>query len=89
MAQIKRMRKILMFIISVRVKMLVPSRITNLPNVGDLLWRLYIYNPGNKLMAKRQKKKVAFPSYTESVKFKSQSRDTASKRKPYRGLGTR
>ena len=33
--------------------------------------------------------KVAFPRYTESVKFKSQSRDTASKRKPYRGLGTR
>ena len=33
--------------------------------------------------------KVAFPRYTESVKFKSQSRETASKRKPYRGLGTR
>ena len=33
--------------------------------------------------------KVAFPSYTESVKFRSQSRETASKRKPYRGLGTR
>ena len=31
--------------------------------------------------------KVAFPRYTESVKFKSQSRETASKRKPYRGLG--
>ena len=26
--------------------------------------------------------KVAFPRYTESVKFKSQSRETASKRKP-------
>ena len=33
-------------------------------------------------MAKRQK-------YTESVKFKSQSRETALKRKTYRGLGTR
>ena len=33
--------------------------------------------------------KVAFPRYTESVKFRSQSRETASKRKPYRGLGTR
>ena len=34
-------------------------------------------------------RKVAFPRYTESVKFRSQSRETASKRKPYRGLGTR
>ena len=33
--------------------------------------------------------KVAFPIYTESVKFRSQSREAASKRKPYRGLGTR
>ena len=33
--------------------------------------------------------KVAFPRHTESAKFKSQSRETASKRKPYRGLGTR
>ena len=33
--------------------------------------------------------KIAFPCYTESVKFRSQSRETASKRKPYRGLGTR
>ena len=33
--------------------------------------------------------KVAFPRYTESVKFRSQSRETATKRKPYRGLGTR
>ena len=33
--------------------------------------------------------KVAFPRYTESVKFRSQSRKTASKRKPYGGLGTR
>ena len=41
-------------------------------------------------MAKRQNcAEVAFPRYTESVKFKSQSRDTASKRKPYRGLGIR
>ena len=32
---------------------------------------------------------VAVPRYTESVKFRSQSRETASKRKPYRGLGTR
>ena len=32
--------------------------------------------------------KVAFHRYTESVKFTSQSRETASKRKPYRGLGT-
>ena len=32
--------------------------------------------------------KVTFPRYTESVKFRSQSRETASKRKPYRGLGT-
>ena len=34
-------------------------------------------------------RKVAFPRYTESVKFRSQSRQTASKRKPYRGLRTR
>ena len=33
--------------------------------------------------------KLAFPRYTESVKFKSQSRETPSKRKRYRGLGTR
>ena len=33
--------------------------------------------------------KVAFPRYTESVKFRSQSRETASKRKLYRELGTR
>ena len=33
--------------------------------------------------------KVAFPRYMESVKVRSQSRETASKRKPYRGLGTR
>ena len=32
---------------------------------------------------------VAFPRYMESVKFRPQSRETASKRKPYRGLGTR
>ena len=32
---------------------------------------------------------VAFPRYTESAKFRSQSRETASKQKPYRGLGTR
>ena len=34
-------------------------------------------------------RKVAFLTYTDSVKFRSQSRETASKRKPYRGLGTR
>ena len=34
-------------------------------------------------------RKVAFLTYTESVKFRSQSRETASTRKPYRGLGTR
>ena len=33
--------------------------------------------------------KLAFPKYTESVKFRSQVRETASKRKPYRGLVTR
>ena len=33
--------------------------------------------------------KVPFPRYTESVKVTFQSRETASKRKPYRGLGTR
>ena len=33
--------------------------------------------------------KVVFPRYTESVKFRSQRRERASKRKPYRGLGTR
>ena len=33
--------------------------------------------------------KVAFPMYTEMVNFRLQSRETASKRKPYRGLGTR
>ena len=32
--------------------------------------------------------KVAFPRYTESVKFRSQSRERASKRKPYRGHRT-
>ena len=32
---------------------------------------------------------VAFPRYTESVKFMSQSRETASKLKRHRGLGTR
>ena len=34
-------------------------------------------------------RKVAFLMYTEMAKFRSQSRETASKRKPYRGLGTR
>ena len=34
-------------------------------------------------------RKVAFPRYTESVKFMSQSGETASKLKPHRGLGTR
>ena len=34
-------------------------------------------------------RKVAFPRYTESVKFMSQSRETALKLKPHRGLGTR
>ena len=34
-------------------------------------------------------RKVTFPRYTESVKFMSQSRETASKLKPHRGLGTR
>ena len=34
-------------------------------------------------------RKVAFLMYTEMVKFRSQSRETVSKRKPYRGLGTR
>ena len=33
--------------------------------------------------------KIAFPCYMESVKFRSQSRETASKRKPYRVLVTR
>ena len=33
--------------------------------------------------------KVAFPRYTESVTFRSQSRETASKRRPYPRLGTR
>ena len=33
--------------------------------------------------------KVPFPRYTENVKFRFQSRETASKRKPYRGLSTR
>ena len=46
----------------------------------------YIYNPRQKLMAKRQN--LREKSITESVKFMSQSRYTASKRKPYR-LGTR
>ena len=32
---------------------------------------------------------VAFPRYTESGKFKSQSLETVSKRKPDRGLVTR
>ena len=34
-------------------------------------------------------RKVAFLMYTEMVKFRSQSRETALKRKLYRGLGTR
>ena len=34
-------------------------------------------------------RKVAFPRYTESVKFMSQSRETASKLEAHRGLGTR
>ena len=34
-------------------------------------------------------RKVALLRYTEWLKFRSQSRETASKRKPYRGLGTR
>ena len=33
--------------------------------------------------------KVAFLMYTESVKFMSQSRETASEPKLHRGLGTR
>ena len=33
--------------------------------------------------------KVAFPRYMKSVKFKSQSRETVSKRKPCGGPGTR
>ena len=33
--------------------------------------------------------KVALPRYTESAKFRFQTRETASKAKPYRGLGTR
>ena len=40
-------------------------------------------------MDKRQNLRESSISYTESVKFRSQSRETASKRKPYRGLGTR
>ena len=41
-------------------------------------------------MEKRQiYRKVAFLMYTEMVNFMSQSRETASKRKPHRGLGTR
>ena len=34
-------------------------------------------------------RKVALLRYTERLKFMSQSREIASKRKPYRGLGTR
>ena len=41
---------------------------------------IYYYTNG-KICAK-----VAFPRYTENVKFRSQSRE---KRKPYRRLGTR
>ena len=38
-------------------------------------------------MAKSQKlRESSISRYTESVKFKSQNRDTALKRKPYRGL---
>ena len=41
-------------------------------------------------MAKRQKlRESSISKVYGSVKFKSQSRDKASKRKPYRGLGTR
>ena len=46
------------------------------------------YNGGNKLLDKICAK-VAFPRYTESVKFRSQSEKQLLKRKPYRGLGTR
>ena len=56
-------------------------------HVERLKFKSQSYNHGQKLMAKRQN--LAFPKYTESVKFMSQSRETASKRKPYRGLGTR
>ena len=51
----------------------------------------YFRQPWTKINGKTAKfaGKIAFPWYTESVKFRSQSRETASKRKPYRGLGTR
>ena len=39
-------------------------------------------------MDKRQNLRE-IPRYTESDKFRSQSRETASKRKPCRGMGTR
>ena len=42
------------------------------------------YWPNGKIIGK-----IAFPRYTEGVKFSSQSRETDSKRKPYRGLGIR
>ena len=50
---------------------------------------IYMYNQGQGFKWTNGKicEKVAFPRYTESVKFKSQSRETASKRKPHRGLG--
>ena len=54
-------------------------------------WSEYIPTIPHKNIETNDKfyRKVAFLMYTEMVKFRSQSRETASKRKPYRGLGTR
>ena len=47
-------------------------------------------NINTKTNAEQQQWNTLFiPRYTESVKFRFQSRETASKRKPCRGLGTR
>ena len=53
-----------------------------------LNYRLQSWSKNNETNDKFYRK-VAFPRYTESVKFMSQSRGTASKLKPHRGLGTR
>ena len=57
----------------------IKSGLFRAPTINDK-----IHCPNGKIWGK-----IAFPRYTERVKFRSQSRETASKRKPYRGLGTR
>ena len=64
-----------------RGKTLVPSRITNLPNIGDLLWRLYTYNLGHIL--------VLVCELAKSAYFRSASAESDNKLFSGEGLGTR